>query len=193
MGIYPRPPTWKDSIHFWEAGLVTFNYTRFYSSLPPSSSCSSNSSSLVAQQSGVDSVLEFSSDITATANTPRTPVKHPPINVSIFPIRSSLGIISSVIESLPYYFKYSDRYRYGWSPTHTVFPPLLCPRMRTFRTCPRRMMILSGGPRIGPRNFLVFIASPFWLVETKRGTIGPRTVVDWLEWISAQESCPQAV
>jgi hypothetical protein len=98
---------------------------------------------------------------------------HPPIKLNIFPILSSLGMISSVIESLPNNFQYSDRDSYGWSPTHMVFPPLLCPLTRTFRICPRRMMILSGGPRIGPWSLLAFIASPFGLVETKRGTIGP--------------------
>lgn len=123
-------------------------------------------------ESSEGSALGDISDITATANTPATPAMHPPIKLNIFPILSSLGMISLVIKGLPYNFKNRDRDRYGWSPTHMAFPPLLCLQMRTFRACPRRMMILSGGPRSGPWNLLAFIVSPFGLVETKRGTIG---------------------
>lgn len=136
-------------------------------------SLSSSWSLFSAVDSDNTSELGAISDITATANTPKTPAMHPPIKLNIFPILSSLGIISSVIKCLPDYFEYGDCNCYGWSPTHTVFPPFLCPLMRTLRTCPRRMMILSGGPRIGPWNLLAFIASPFGLVETKRGTNGP--------------------
>ena len=76
-------------------------------------------------ESSDGSALGDISDITATAKTPATPAMHPPIKLSIFPILSSLGIISSVIEGLPHNFEHRDRDRYGWSPTHTIFPPLL--------------------------------------------------------------------
>ncbi len=98
---------------------------------------------------------------------------HPPIKLSIFPILSSLGMISSVIESFPYNFQNRDRDCYGWSPTHMPSPPLMCPRMRTFRTCPRRMMILSGGPRIGPWSLLAFMMPPFLLLKQNGGPLAP--------------------
>jgi hypothetical protein len=103
------------------------------------------------------------SDITATANTPATPAMHPPIKLRIFPILSSLGMISSVIEGLPYNFEYGDRNRYGWSPTHKLLPPIESPSGQLCRAWFKRM-ILSGGPKIGPSKHLGFIMPPFlWL------------------------------
>ena len=155
-----------------------------------SSSCSSASFS---GESDDGEVLGDNSDITATANTPATPAMHPPIKLNIFPILSSLGIISSVIEGLLHDFEYGDGDRYGWSPTHMVFPPSQYSRWRFCRAWSKRI-ILSGGPKMGSLKHLEFITPPFSMVETKRGTIGPPRDC-WFsgKQVSASESRSQAV